>query len=110
WMLMPRSLLQSWSSAKSDEVLVGPRWPLGAFVMFAFAQPSARTISICQCCLRYRAGLMSLTCTEEAYPERRMFECPVCGDTMTQWVNVPLASDKRRFRLTIHKRNDRFGS
>jgi|RhiMethySRZTD1v2_1073278.scaffolds.fasta_scaffold147418_2 hypothetical protein len=33
---------------------------------------------------------MSLKCTEEEYPgyKRRMFECPVCGETMTQWVSV----------------------
>jgi hypothetical protein len=44
-------------------------------------------------CLRCRAGPMSLTCTKEEYPgyQRRMFECPVCGDTMTQWARV--ASD-----------------
>jgi hypothetical protein len=38
---------------------------------------------------------MSLTCTEEEYPgyQRRMFECLVCGETMTQWAGDPLASD-----------------
>jgi len=46
-------------------------------------------------CLRCRAPAMSLTCTEEEYPgyERRMFECLVCGETMTQWAGDPLASD-----------------
>ena len=45
-------------------------------------------------CLRCRAPAMSLTCTEEEYPgyQRRMFECPVCADTMTQWAGVSLAS------------------
>jgi hypothetical protein len=30
---------------------------------------------------------MSLTSTEDEYPgyQRRMFECPICGGTMTQW-------------------------
>jgi hypothetical protein len=38
---------------------------------------------------------MSLTRSEELYPgyQRRTFECPVCGDTMTQWAGVSLASD-----------------
>jgi hypothetical protein len=42
-------------------------------------------------CLRCRAAPMSLTCTEEEYPgyKRRMFECLICGDTMTQWAGVP---------------------
>jgi hypothetical protein len=33
---------------------------------------------------------MSLTCTEEEYPgyQRRMFECLVCGEIMTQWAGV----------------------
>jgi hypothetical protein len=41
-------------------------------------------------CLRCRAPAMSLTCTEEEYPgyQRRMFECLVCGETMTQWAGV----------------------
>jgi len=35
---------------------------------------------------------MSLTCVKEEYPgyKRRMFECPVCGDTMTQWAQDAL--------------------
>jgi hypothetical protein len=42
-------------------------------------------------CLRCRAARMSLTCTMEVYSgyQRRMFECLVCGDTMTQWARVP---------------------
>jgi hypothetical protein len=46
-------------------------------------------------CLRCRSAPMSLTCTEEEYPgyKRRMFECLVCGATMTQWAGVLLASD-----------------
>ena len=45
-------------------------------------------------CLSCRAAPMSVTCTKEEYPgyQRRMFECPVCGDTMTQWIG---ASDRR---------------
>jgi hypothetical protein len=46
-------------------------------------------------CLRFRKAAMSPTFTEDLYPgyKRRMFECPVCGETMTQWVSVSLASD-----------------
>lgn len=46
-------------------------------------------------CLRCRAPAMSLTSTEEEYPgyQRRIFECLVCGETMTQWARVSLASD-----------------
>jgi hypothetical protein len=46
-------------------------------------------------CLRCRTTAMSLTCTEELYPgyQRRMFECLVCGETMTQWAGVSLVSD-----------------
>ena len=38
-------------------------------------------------CLKCRAAPMLVTCTEEEYPgyHRRMYECPVCGETMTQW-------------------------
>ena len=44
-------------------------------------------------CLRCRAA-MSLTYTNEEYPgyQRRVFECPVCGETMTQWAGVSRAS------------------
>jgi predicted RNA-binding Zn-ribbon protein involved in translation (DUF1610 family) len=37
---------------------------------------------------------MSLTYTNEEYPgyQRRVFECPVCGETMTQWAGVSRAS------------------
>jgi hypothetical protein len=46
-------------------------------------------------CLRCRAARMSLTHTEEEYPgyTRRMFECPVCGETMTQWAGVASKSE-----------------
>jgi predicted RNA-binding Zn-ribbon protein involved in translation (DUF1610 family) len=42
-------------------------------------------------CLRCGAARMSLTCTMEVYSgyQKRMFECPVCGDTTTQWARVP---------------------
>jgi hypothetical protein len=45
-------------------------------------------------CLGCRVA-MSLTRTEDEYPgyQRGMFECPVCGETMTQWAPVSLASD-----------------
>jgi len=48
-------------------------------------------------CLRCRAAPMSLTCTKEEYPgyQKRMFECPVCGDTMTQWAAVSLPQTRR---------------
>jgi predicted RNA-binding Zn-ribbon protein involved in translation (DUF1610 family) len=38
---------------------------------------------------------MSLTFTEDLYPgyKRRMFECPVCGETMTQWAGVASESE-----------------
>ena len=41
-------------------------------------------------CMKCRAGQMSLTHSEEAYPgyERRTFECPVCNQTMTQWAHA----------------------
>jgi predicted RNA-binding Zn-ribbon protein involved in translation (DUF1610 family) len=41
---------------------------------------------------------MSLTCTKEEYPgyQKRMFECPVCGETMTQW-----AADRVSYATTI---------
>ena len=44
-------------------------------------------------CLRCRVA-MSVTCASEEYPgyQRRVFECPVCGETMTQWAGVSLAS------------------
>ena len=47
-------------------------------------------------CLRCRAARMSLTRTEEEYPgyTRRMFECPVCGETMTQWGSVTSDSEE----------------
>jgi predicted RNA-binding Zn-ribbon protein involved in translation (DUF1610 family) len=43
-------------------------------------------------CLSCRAARMSLTCVREEYPgyKRRMFECPFCGDTMTQWAQDAL--------------------
>src|SRR5215475_14413850 len=46
-------------------------------------------------CLGCRAAPMSLTSTEEEYPgyQRRMFECPVCAETMTQWAGVSRTSD-----------------
>jgi hypothetical protein len=45
-------------------------------------------------CMRCRATAMSLTSAEEEYPgyQRRMFECLVCGEIMTQWAADPLAS------------------
>jgi hypothetical protein len=41
-------------------------------------------------CLRCGAARMALNCTIEVRSgyQRRMFECPVCGDTMTQWARV----------------------
>ena len=44
-------------------------------------------------CLRCRVA-MSVTCASEEYPgyQRRVFECPVCGKTITQWAGVSLAS------------------
>ena len=46
-------------------------------------------------CLRCREATMLLTCIQEEYPgyKKRMFECPVCGSTMTQWASDPLALD-----------------
>jgi predicted RNA-binding Zn-ribbon protein involved in translation (DUF1610 family) len=46
-------------------------------------------------CLSCRAARMSLTFTEELYPgyKRRMFECPVCGETMTQWAGIASESE-----------------
>jgi hypothetical protein len=43
-------------------------------------------------CLRCRAARMSLMHTEEEYPgyTRRMFECPICGETMTQWAGIEI--------------------
>jgi hypothetical protein len=40
---------------------------------------------------------MALTHTEDEYPgyQRRTFTCPDCGDTMTQWTGVSLASAKK---------------
>ena len=40
-------------------------------------------------CLRCRV-VMSVTCASEEYPgyQRRVFECPVCVETLTQWVGV----------------------
>jgi hypothetical protein len=37
---------------------------------------------------------MSVTCASEEYPgyQRRVFECPICDETMTQWAGVSLAS------------------
>src|SRR5262245_45825128 len=48
-----------------------------------------------QKCLRCRAAPMSLTSIEEEYPgyKRRVFECLVCGETMTQWAGVSRPSD-----------------
>jgi predicted RNA-binding Zn-ribbon protein involved in translation (DUF1610 family) len=42
---------------------------------------------------------MSLTCTNEEYPgyQRRVFECPVCGETMTQWAGVSRRVVERRY-------------
>src|SRR5262245_5671450 len=61
-------------------------------------------------CLRCRGARTSLTCTEEEYPGyiRRMFECPVCGETMTQWVLRPLQTRKRaaRRRTTTLRRSN----
>jgi transcription initiation factor IIE alpha subunit len=44
-------------------------------------------------CLRCRVA-MSVTCASEEYPgyQRRVFECPICDETMTQWAGVSLAS------------------
>ena len=46
-------------------------------------------------CLGCRVA-MSLTRTEDEYPgyQRGMFECPVCGETMTQWAAVSLGRGK----------------
>ena len=43
-------------------------------------------------CLRCRVA-MSVTCASEEYPgyQRRVFECSVCGETMTQWAGVSFA-------------------
>jgi len=43
-------------------------------------------------CVKCGAPGMWLMGTEEQYPgyTRRLFECPLCGGTMTQWVQDAL--------------------
>jgi len=38
---------------------------------------------------------MSLVCIQEQYPgyTKRLFECPLCGGTMTQWAGASPPSD-----------------
>jgi hypothetical protein len=47
-------------------------------------------------CVMCRAP-MRLMGTEVQYPgySRRLFECPVCGQSMTQWASVSPASDEK---------------
>src|SRR5262245_14417697 len=41
-------------------------------------------------CVKCGAERMWLVCTEEQYPgyRKRLFECPPCGDIITQWTGV----------------------
>ena len=52
-------------------------------------QPDRQEHSINPACAKCGSPRMWLMRTEEQYPGyiSRMFECPVCGETMTQWAS-----------------------
>jgi hypothetical protein len=52
-------------------------------------QPDSHEHSINPACAKCGSPRMWLMRTEEQYPGyiSRMFECPVCGETMTQWAS-----------------------
>jgi hypothetical protein len=64
-----------------------PRGPSAETKIGGPMQPNPQEHSINPACAKCGSPRMWLMRSEEQYPGyiSRMFECPVCGQTMTQW-------------------------